>query len=106
MKPNTCELGLYQLKSLPRGEYVRRVDLCEECKGEGKYRVFGAQYNGETCEHCEGKGYTKAHDKVYIRGEYERGGLAAGKYELIDFNDASRQLMRPGKELVLAGFTF
>lgn len=27
-KANTVTLGLYPIKALPKGEYVRRVDIC------------------------------------------------------------------------------
>lgn len=105
-KANTAPLGLYQLKDLPKGEYVKRVELCEVCDGKGRIFVQGAGYS-IPCACCDGKGYAKVHGKVYIKGDYCRSGMStAGKYALTDFEDANREIFRRGSVLVLAGFTF
>jgi hypothetical protein len=106
IKPNTLPLGLYPIKALPRGEYVKRVDVCKACQGAGKLHVFGAPYNGETCGHCEGKGYTKEYRAVWIKGDYNRKFPHAGKFELTRFDDVNTTSYRSGSVLVLAGFTF
>jgi hypothetical protein len=104
-KVNTAPLGLYAIKALPKGEYIRRVDLCEGCAGKG------LQLNPETCEHndcseCDGKGYTKEYKTTWIKGDYCRGFGKHGKYELIDFDNMNHCQYRSGSVLVLAGFTF
>jgi hypothetical protein len=95
-KANTAPLGLYPLKSLPKGEYVRRVDLCEECNGG----------DNAYCRFCGGKGYTKEYKTTWIKGEYCRGFGKHGTYELMDFDDINHCQYRSGSVLVLAGFTF
>lgn len=102
-KANTAPLGLYRIKDLPIGEYVKRVSVCKACEGEGKYRVFGATYNGMTCDHCEGKGYTKEYPTVYIRGKYDAFNR---RYPLARFDDMNRETLKSGNVIVLAGFTF
>lgn len=105
-KANTAPLGLYAIKALPKGEYIRRVDLCKACDGAGKYQVYGASYNGDTCQTCDGKGYTKEYKTTWIKGDYCRGFGKHGKYELIDFDNMNHCQYRSGSVLVLAGFTF
>lgn len=99
LKPNTAPLGLYPIKALPIGEYVRRVDVCTTCDGGGKALIG-------SCATCGGNGYTKIHDKVYIRGDYCRSWPKAGKYELVEFYDTNHISYKAGSVLVLAGFTF
>jgi DnaJ-class molecular chaperone with C-terminal Zn finger domain len=103
--PNTAPLGLYHLKDLPRGEYVRRVDLCEACHGEGEVRgeCSGAMV---PCGTCVGKGYIREYKTTWIKGEYNRSFPNAGKFELTRFDDVSTTCYRSGSVLVLAGFTF
>lgn len=95
-KANTAPLGLYAIKDLPRGEYIKRVDLCKECNGG----------DNAYCRFCNGKGYTKEYKTVWIKGEYVRNWPKNGMYELIDFNDMNHAQYRSGSVLVLAGFTF
>lgn len=102
-KANTAPLGLYRIKDLPIGEYVKRVDICKVCMGDGKLHVFGAPYNGEDCPRCEGKGYTKEHNTVYIRGKYDAFNR---RYPLTRFDDMNRETLKSGNAIVLAGFTF
>lgn len=102
-KPNTAPLGIYSIRDLPKGEFIKRVDRCKACHGYGVITVYGAPYNGSTCEACEGKGYTKVHEKVYIRGEYSAFNR---RYELIDALDINRVILKSGSVIVLAGFTY
>lgn len=98
-KANTAPLGLYLLRDLPKGEYVRRVDVCNQCNATG-------QYGFNTCGQCEGKGYTKEYKTTWIKGAYCRGFGKHGSYELMDFDDINHCQYRSGSVLVLAGFTF
>jgi hypothetical protein len=107
--PNTAPLGLYHLKDLPRGEYVRRVDLCKAC-GAFQRHVTHPQYHVEvitdSCAVCGGKGYTRDYKTTWIKGEYNRSFPNAGKFELTRFDDVNTTCYRSGSVLVLAGFTF
>jgi len=99
-KPNTCELGLYRIKDLPIGEYVKRADLCRTCKGSGKIDVYPY---GMDCPECDGKGYIKVHPTVYIRGRFDAFNR---RYPLTKFDDINTEVLKSGPALVLAGFTF
>jgi hypothetical protein len=105
-KANTSPLALYRIKDLPRGEYIRRVDLCPDCRGSGKFAIYTKTAHGPDCEFCKGSGYVKEYPTVWVKGDYMRSCLVAGKYELIRFDDISRCIYKPGNTLVLAGFTF
>lgn len=100
-KANTCPLGLYRIKDLPVGEYVRRVDRCKGCAGSGHTCTVAAGVC--QCEACEGKGYTNVHAKTYIRERYDAFN---GGYPLSDVDDTNRQLYQRGSVVVLAGFTY
>jgi len=99
-KANTCELGLYCIKDLPIGEYVHRVDICKTCKGNKKIDVYPY---GMDCPECDGKGYTKVHPTVYVRGRFDAFNR---RYSLVKFDDTNSETLKSGSVMVLAGFTF
>lgn len=107
--PNTAPLGLYPIKDLPRGEYVRRVDVCKHCRGEGaaKPHTYGHRFDRDgICGTCDGSGFTKIYPTTWIKGEYCRSFPYAGRYELTDFEGVDRTCYLSVSVLVLAGFTF
>lgn len=112
-KPNTCPLGLYRIKDLPRGEYVKRVDVCKHCGGKGWNVGANVSDTGgyapgrtESCRACEGKGFIREYNTVWIKGDYCRSFPNAGKYSLVAFDNMNHETFRGGNVLVLAGFTF
>jgi hypothetical protein len=98
-KANPIALGLYPIKDLPRGEYVRLVDVCKPCRGKGRH-------HDAPCSDCSGLGYTKDYPGVYIKGDYCRRFPRDGKYELASFNNINSARYQSGSVLVLAGITF
>ena len=97
--------GLYPVDKL-KGQFVKRVTPCPYKRWgcvDGKMDVYGAPYNGDTCQHCEGKGYLNVQAKVYIV-ECWRGDLK--RWQLCDWTDTMRCVyVKPGTKL-FAGFTY
>jgi hypothetical protein len=95
MKANTIAHGTYRVEMLARGEYVHRIAICALCNGDGSH-------DKGLCAACGTKGFT-AHDRVWIRGDYDR---SSRRYSLTATDDMNREIFVKRGTLLEAGFTF
>jgi hypothetical protein len=83
------------VEDIAKGEFVRRVRTCKNCKG------LSATEPGR-CPECGKRGYTVC-DKVYVRQDYCRHEQ---KYVLDDTTDISRCAIVPKGTRLFVGFTY
>jgi hypothetical protein len=86
MKPNTIELGVYEVQTLPVGEFVHKVTKCK----------------GDNCAAKGCPGYI-VQQKVYKRGAYDR---SSKQFQLDDVDDISRCIYVKRGTKLYAGFTY
>lgn len=105
MKANTIPTErLMAVEAIPRGEFVKRVKLCEVCQGTRKTRQFDILklISEVTCTFCDGRGY-HPNATVFVRGEYDK---VTKRYALEDTLDMNREVFVRKGILLHVGFTY
>ena len=95
MNTHTNVVQLALVESIKRGEFVRKIKVCDKCNGDG------ATDRGP-CDVCDTHGYT-VYLKTYTRGDYDR---ATKRYSLIDTEDFCREVFVKKGTRLLVGFTY